>query len=748
MNAADVCRALRGLPLVATLAAAFLPPALAADAPRPRIGLALSGGGARGAAHVGVLKVLEEHRVPVDLVAGTSMGALVGGLYASGLSPAELEAVLQDTDWALMFADNIPRADRSFRRKRDDDLYLVRHKPGFRGGRFRLPPGLLDGHRVDLLLKRLTLPVVGVREFDRLPIPFRAVAADIESGEPIVLDHGDLALAMRASMSIPGAFAPREIDGRLLVDGGIVNNFPIDVVRAMGAEIVIAVDISTPPAGRDELASVAAIAEQLATLFGEQDKRRQIATLGDSDVFIRPDLGSIQVSSFDRVAEAVPAGEQATRAHAAELQRLSLPPAEYERHLAARRARRGDVPVPVISAVRLHDDSRLSDAVLERRLDVPLGRPLDVDRLEAGLDQAYGLELFESVYYDVEARPDGNVLALSARARSWGPDYLQGGVAVFEDFEGPNFNVALAYSRTVVDPLNAEWLLGVQVGREPGAWTEFYQPLDLGLRHFVDLDLVAMEHALNVFDDAGHKRAEWGVTRFGGTFAVGREIGTWAELRTGIVREAGRYRVQIGDPATPGWRYDTGEWFAQGYLDRLDEVAFPHRGASLRVRVSLGRDALGSATDYEQASCEATTAATRGRWTGVAGGLLGLTRNADAPLERQYSLGGLGRLSGLEQDERTGQQALLLRVLGYRRLANLQVLPILAGGGLEYGDVFRERSAVGLRHGTFAGHAFLGLDTPLGPLCLAYGLAERGRGNYYFTLGQPLGSRPASLGVR
>ncbi len=209
-------------------AAAEEPPA------RPRIGLALSGGGARGAAHVGVLKVLEEHRIPIDYIAGTSMGAIVGGLYASGLSAAELETIITTIDWTAAFSDFIPRTERSFRRKRDDDLYLVKNKPGIRGLDLLFPPGLLDGQKIDLLLKRHTLPVVGIRDFDSLGIPFRCVAADLATGEPVVIDRGDLALALRASMSIPIVFAPREIDGRLLVDGGIVRNLPVEVAPADG----------------------------------------------------------------------------------------------------------------------------------------------------------------------------------------------------------------------------------------------------------------------------------------------------------------------------------------------------------------------------------------------------------------------------------------------------------------------------------------------------------------------------------
>jgi NTE family protein len=708
---------------------------------RSKIGLALSGGGARGAAHIGVLKVLEEHRIPVDLIAGTSMGALVGGLYASGLSPAQLDSVVSKTDWAEAFADNIPRADRSFRRKRDDDLYLVKHKPGLRGGKLLFPPGILDGHRVDLLLKRLSLPVVTVRDFDLLSIPYRAVAADIVTGEAVVLDHGDLALSMRASMAIPAAFAPREIDGRLLVDGGIVNNFPIDVVRRMGADVVIAVDISTPSMGREQLNSVPAITGQLATLASEQDKKRQIASLGTGDVFIRPDLGSITVASFERSAEAVAIGERAATKALPALERLALSPAEYGAYQAARATRVASAVSPVLGSERIVNRSRVADQVIAARLEASLGRPVDAKQLELGLDQIYGLELFESVYYDVVPGPQGNELTVTARERAWGPNYLQGGIAAFEDFEHPNFNVALAYSRTAVNRLNGEWRTGLQAGQEPAVWTEFHQPLDAGLRKFVELELLAGERAMNVFDRSGRKLSELGIRRYGVTLAGGREIGTWGEVRAGVVREGGSIRVLVADPGFPVDCYDTGEAFAQFFVDKLDEVVFPHRGGSLRVRLSAGLDELGSTVTYRQVTIDAIVASTRGHWTGVLGGESGTTLQGDAPLEKRFCQGGLGRLSGLEQDELIGQHDLLLRTFLHYRLVDFQLFPVYAGMSAEYGNVFPSRSAIGLEDGIVAGSVFLGADTLFGPLCLAYGRAEGGRGNYYLTLGQPLGSR-------
>ena len=724
-----VCAVLLAIPPALATAAGTSPVA----AGRPRIGLALSGGGARGAAHIGVLKVLEEHRVPVDFIAGTSMGALVGGLYATGMSAAALERVISEVDWADAFADKIPREDRSFCRKRDDDLYLVKNKPGLRGGRLQFPPGLIDGQRIDLLLKRHTLPVVNVRDFDDLSIPYRAVAADVVTGDAVVLERGDLALALRASMAIPAVFAPREIDGRLLVDGGISENLPIDIVRRMGADVIIAVDISTPPQGREQLRSVLAITTQLTSLLSEQNKQKQLASLSDRDVFIQPELGSITTASFDRAAEAVPIGARAAEAVAGRLDRLSLSPEAYRAHLAERERRAERIAV---DEVRVVNHSRLADDVIATRLGLLAGAPLDVDRLEKDLDQIFGLELFESVYYDITSESERNVLTVTARERSWGPNYLQAGVAAFEDFKGPDFNVAVAYSRTAINRRNGEWRTGFQVGRDPGAFTELYQPVDRALRKFFHVRASAGDQAVNAFDAAGRKISELEVRRVGIELSGGRELGTWGEIRVGVVRETGNISTQVGDPGVPDRDFDTGDAFLQLFVDRLDDVNFPRSGGSLRTRVTDGLRALGSDAVYQQGLAEGSFAHTLGRYTGFVSAMLASTLDSDAPTQSLFSMGGFTRLSGLEQDELSGQHAALLSVAAYRRMVDLALLPLYAGLTVEYGNVFQTRRQIQLGDGIASSSVFLGLNTLIGPIFLAYARAEGGRANYYMSLGE------------
>ena len=319
------------LPLLVCLAGSALAqtearspdPSAVASVKRPRIGLVLSGGGARGLAHVGVLKVLERERVPIDVIAGTSMGAIIGGLYASGMSADEIERELGTVDWDALFASRIDRAELSQRRREQDFIVTPAIEFGLRDGSLRLPLGARSTRGLELLLRRYTLPVRTIDNFDDLPTPFRAVATDMETGEAIVLGSGDLAMAMRSSMSVPGAFAPTEVDNRILGDGGLVNNLPIDVARAMGADVVIVVNIGTPLGSRSSLVSAVGLTSQMINILTEQNVQRSLATLGPADVLIAPVLGNLGSGDFEQAATLMALGEAGARGRSDRLATLA-----------------------------------------------------------------------------------------------------------------------------------------------------------------------------------------------------------------------------------------------------------------------------------------------------------------------------------------------------------------------------------------------------------------------------------------
>ncbi|MBV8308345.1 MAG: patatin-like phospholipase family protein, partial [Gammaproteobacteria bacterium] len=311
---------------------------------RPRVGLVLSGGGARGAAHIGVLKVLEQMRVPVDAIAGTSMGAVVGGLYASCLSARDIEKIMTSINWQDAFRDRPPREDLDLRRKEEDETFLVKYHFGLRDGHLVVPKGLIQGQKLTETLRRLTLPVARIGNFDELPTPFRAVATDLESGDSVVMGSGDLTSAMRASLSAPGVFAPVEREGRLLVDGGIADNIPVDIVRAMGVDVLIVVDVGGTLLPRKQLTSAPVISNQMLAILINRNSQAQLATLSARDVVIRPELGDASAFDFGSVARVISVGEKAAHASAAALATLAVSEQDMQGYSLHREALR--VPAP------------------------------------------------------------------------------------------------------------------------------------------------------------------------------------------------------------------------------------------------------------------------------------------------------------------------------------------------------------------------------------------------------------------
>lgn len=701
---------------------------------RPKIGLVLSGGGARGAAHIGVIRVLEELRIPIDCIAGSSMGSIIGGLYASGMSIEEIEQALTGVDWSDAFLDEIQREERSFRRKRDDDLNLLKAKAGLKDGSFSLPAGVLQGQKLDQLFKRLILAVEGTRDFNQLRIPFRAVATDIVTGKEVVLDQGDLSLAMRASMSVPAVFAPVEIDGRLLVDGGVSNNLPMDVARSMGADTLIVVDISTPLSPRDELQNALAITNQLTSILTRSNTEAQLATLRKQDILLVPDLKGISSSDFARAGEAIPRGMAAANDKRKALARLAPGENAYQAYLAERTAR--DPAMPVVEFVRLDNQSRISDELLSARLRVRIGKPLDTAALEEDIARIYGMELFENIHYEIVEEGGRKGIVLHVQERRWGPNYLQLGLASANNFKGVStLNVGLAYTRTAINSLAGEWRTAAQVGRDPSASTELYQPLDADSRYFINPSLFYQTKQSSRFV-LGDLQAEYRTTRIGAMLAGGRELGAWGEARLGYKWSVGSTEVLIGLHDEPEYDFTNGETFARLALDKLNNTAFPTSGAAGGFEFISSREFFGSDSDYDQAKANWLSVGTWGRYSFLGSLRYETTLDSDAPLESLFTAGGLFRLSGFNQDELSGQHFGMLRLIAFRRFGDFAFLPIYIGGSLEQGNVWDRTEDIEPGNTITAGSLFLGLDTPIGPIYLGYGLAEYGNESLYLYLGK------------
>lgn len=714
------------------------PSCAAVPGSRRSVGLALSGGGARGGAHIGVLKALEELRVPVDCIAGTSIGAIVGGFYASGLDVAEIEEVARSIDWDAAFLNFTPREYRSFRRKRDDDLFLVNQRPGLNDGELELPFGLVQGQVIDMILSRV-MAGVGVDDFDDLALPFRAVAADIVTGEAVVLTAGDLPRAVRASMSLPAAFTPIEIDGRLLVDGGIAMNLPIEVAQQMGADVVIAVDISSALLTRESMRSVLSVTSQLTNLLTRSGVEQQKQRLAGDDVLLVPEFEEDLTSvSFARMAEAIESGYIAVMSQRAVLERLSLDPEGYAAHVASRNDPRPD-QLPAVEFVRLANRSSLADSVIEARLrDIEIGAPLDVESVERAIGRVYGLELFQNVRYDVVEEGGRTGLEIEIDERSWGPNYLQLGMTFSSSADADEtFGLAASYLRTLINERGGEWRATFVIGDEPALLANLYQPLGAKGLFFFEPQLNFRSTLFNLFDQ-DRLATEIDIREAAIELAGGREYYGWAEVRGGVRAASGSYSLRVGDPTlVPSEDFRRGELFARFSVDTLDSVAFPREGVMTTIEwVGSRRSALAADADFDQLLIDMAYAKTWGRHTLLSTLRYDATISGSAPLASMMRLGGLFDLSGLNRNQLSGQHALRVGTSYYRRIGNLALFPAFAGISLELGNVWDDRQAISFDSALLGVSFWAGVNTPVGPVYVGIGRSDRGQSAGYVSLGR------------
>jgi NTE family protein len=705
----------------------------------PRIGLALSGGGARGLAHVGVLKVLDEMRIPISCVTGTSMGAIVGATFAAGRTPSEMERLVVEADWATIFRDKPPRKEIAIRRKIDDYKTLFAPEFGVKDGGLALPMGVIAGVSIESFFRILTAPAFQVTDFSKLPIPFRAMATDIETGQSVVLEKGSLAEAMRASMSVPGAITPVERDGRLLVDGGIANNLPIDEARSLCGDVIIAVNISTPPMKREELTSALAITGQLINFLGLQTVENQIRSLGERDVLIAPDLGDISSSSFDRAADAIKVGEDATRALADKLSRYSVSPEQYAALRTKQTAEaRG---LGTVDEVRVAGLQRVNPAVVKELVESKPGEPLKEEMLGADLRRVFGTRDFQSINYQIVGPETGpRALLIEPKEKSWGPDYLRFGLGLATDFQGDNqFNLLVQYRRTWLNRLGGEWLTEAQVGQDSFLRTEFYQPLSATGEWFVAPSAEVRQASRGVFN-GDNKIADYLVSTTQGGIDGGVVLGTWGQLRAGPVWTRVYARPDVG-PEVLGTVRDTTAGIRGGlFVDQTDNAFFPTQGYALSAGAYGAFTSMGSTVAYTKLEAAGRIIQSWGPHTLNAAARGGSALGSDMPAYESFTLGGPLRLSGYRVNQFAGRQFAFGRLMYYNRtlpLPDILGSGVYVGGSAEVGRISNRVDGLPAGGTLWSGSVFLGADTFLGPLYFGFGMGSSNNWSLYLLLGVP-----------
>ena len=712
---------------------------------RPRVGLVLSGGGARGTAHIGVLKVLEQLRVPVDAIAGTSMGAVVGGLYASGLSARDIERIMTSINWQDAFRDKPPREDLTLRRKQEDESFLVNFPLGLRGGRIVLPRGLIQGQRLTETLRRLTLPVARFSNFDDLPTPFRAVATDLETGEAVVMGSGDLTSAMRASLSAPGVFAPVEREGRLLVDGGIADNVPVDIARAMGVDVVIAVDVGFPLLPRRALSNAGVISNQMLAILIHRNAQTQLATLTPRDILIEPTLGDASSFDFGKVARVIGVGEAAAQRQSARLAQLAVSEQDMQGYLARREAQR-QAP-PRIDFVQVEPGSERYQAATADLFQDMVGKPLNPAAVARRVTAMYGRGGLDSLDYHVVGEPDHYGLALDARPDWQGPNYLRFGLSLQDDFQGNStYDAAVRFVVSNITRNAGEWVTDLQIGSTSLISSELFLPLAQFSGWFV-MPHVA-DKARDLFVLQGQTLlAEYRVHTFDYGLDFGRQFGNWGEIRVGAQQQQGHYVLAIGDPNDPNLPvqsfvpFNTHDYFVRFSYDRLDDINFPHRGQQATLQWSAYRSPSGLGQTADQVTGSYLGAYSFGRDTFSFSATGGATLQSHVTdLNLLFPLGGFLNLSGLRQDSLLGPDFGIARALYYRQIGRggpgYFDVPTYLGMSLEIGNVWQSRSEARFNNTEKDASIFLGMDTFLGPVYLASGFDTHGNQAFYLFLGR------------
>ena len=721
---------------IATLLLAFTgSPAFAEqDEERLKIGLVLSGGGARGGAHVGVLKALEELDVKVDYIAGTSMGAIIGGLYASGYGAEEIEQILIQTDWKKAMTDRPARKDRTMRKKELEYEFLIPYRIGFNKGKFQMPLGAIEGQHLDQLFHKMLLPVVGIIQFDQLPIPFRAVATDLVTGEAVVLSSGSLPNTLRASMSVPGIFAPVTINDRILVDGGMSNNLPVNVVREMGADIVIAVDISSPLLKEEQLTSIISVTEQLTNFLTRRTTELQIESLGSDDILIVPELGDFSSADFEEAEDIVHLGYEAAVQAQNELMALA--------HGGGREPVRppGQSTADyIVHFVDIDNKSVLNDEIIRSRLDVDLGEPIDLQALDESVDKIYSLDVFKAVTYDLVTDDKGqHGVVVHARPREWGPNYLQFGLELSSDFSGNSeFKMGVAYTRNALNSLGGELRVVGSMGREGEISFDFYQPIDLEANWFVEPQVYWRQQNYDLWqDDTNIARLQ--ISGLGLELGIGRNLSTTDRLRLDYEFARGDADVITGDLGFPiDDRIKIGELRLRYEHDSLSSIWFPTSGMLHQFEYLYASDDLGASSNYQQVLANGTLSFSRDKNSVSFNYDAGYSFNNKAPLERWFRLGGFGRLSGLAPDQLTGRHSALVNLTYYRRLNNMDIFKTYAGFTLEAGNVWEFSDEIGFDDLRYGASLFLGAETPIGPVYFAVGHSDNGDNAVYFYVGNP-----------
>lgn len=720
--------------ILAATTAIVVSSTLAGAAERPRIGLVLGGGGARGAAHIGVLEVLKEQRIPVDCVSGTSMGALVAGAFASGLSPEEMVSAMDKANWRDMFDDSPPIYDANPRRKIISRRFIPGLEMGVNEKGVEALPGAVDGQKIKLFINRLVHEEYGESQIENMPISLSIISTDLVTGNKVVFRQGSLTKAMRASMSVPAAMSPVEDDGKLLVDGCLVDNVPIDEVHDQcNPDVVIVVNVGSPLLKAEQIGGIPSTLAQMVNILTKQNVTRSLARLRPDDILIKPELDGISSGDFGMYKDAIKRGRTAAEALLPRLRPLAADKLQYEEWLAHSRR---DFPAspPVVNAIEIAKMKRVNPEYVERYLQKHDDTPVDIDKLDADLGRIYGDGEYRSVDYSLLTTRDKNILRVTPLEKSFGPDYMRFGLNMETTGDESIYNFRVAYHKTWLNQLGGEWLTGVQVGNEPGVFTEFYQPLDPKRRFFFEPKLAFSRKNINIYQN-NRNLARYQSDAYIIDLRGGINVGLLGPVTFGWT---GRYQsvdLEIGEPILNLDKDRIQGLLATVNFDQFDRLYDPRHGWAIRGSYF---DALDD--DYSKARLDVSGAEHFDDFV-----LIGRLQFAGSPVGTlpaydAVALGGFLNLSGFLPEQIIGDALYYGSIRAEYILGQLPIGlhgDMRVGLALETGKVDGRYTETELEGWQNSAAVYLGGETPIGPVYIGFGYAPEGSSSMYLSIGTP-----------
>lgn len=713
---------------------------------RPKVALVLSGGGARGFSHVGVIRELERLGVKIDIVAGTSMGAMVGGGYASGYSVEQMQDIILGVDWKEMFALRPDRDEINWRRRQDDFKGLGTQEIGLSKKGVLFPDSVVPAQHLEIFLRSITRHVSSVTDLSKLSIPFAAIATDLDTGEAVVMQKDvTLADAMRSSMSVPGAFSPFPYKNHVLVDGGLAQNLPVEQAKAMGADIIIAVNAGTPLGKSKDIHSVAGVMGQMIGILTERNVDHSKSLLTEKDILITTDLTGFNAGDFQKAEAIIEAGEKSAQKYEPQLKRLAVSQKAFEQWNLARQSAVQPPQARQVDSVQVQGLEVVNPKSVIKSADLDLTKPITEDQIAQASAKIWATDDFTLVPYTFEPGPNGTqTLVWRPQEKPWGYNTIRVGGKISTDFNQEHtFDFLVAHTMGWLNSWGGEWRNEAQIGKDSYFSTSFYQPLGAASPLFLMPEIRYESQRYDWYNGSSHALATLKNKTLEGSLSLGLELGKASVFKAGVGYVSAQSKVSVGE--IPGYNsMDDEASFVEisWQYDTLDNVNFPTKGFYLDARARR-YDQMENSADPEVSDYYVETIFPwdwGDGWVSVLSGKAG-----SSTIPGRYPLGGLFNMSGAYYGRYSGSDMVLGRLQLSKRLQHTDVFgfPIYVGAGFEMGRVQEDVLPTYLSDKDLgvwkkAVSAYVAADSIFGPLYLAVGQTSDNDSAVYFFWGRPL----------